>query len=350
MKGSKAKIIINVVTLAGLALLILFSREQIGEAFNELKDLSVGFLLLLIPLQILYFIAVARMYYSYFQATNSLENLTIKDMYRVSLELNFVNHVFPSGGVSGFSFLGYRLQRYGIPVASSTLAQVVRYFLTFLSFLILLAVGSVFLALGHQVNGIVILVSSAVFFITVFGTLTVTYLISDEKRIQAFTSFLPRAINQIVSKLGIHKKGDDIINVARVERVFSELHKDYEYIKTDYRKLKMPFIYGLLTNIFEVATIYVVYLAFGEAVNPGAVILAYAVANFAGLVAILPGGVGIYEALMVYVAGASGIPRGLAISATLVFRVLKLLVLVPIGGVLYYTALNKKRTKDNEPD
>ena len=36
--------------------------------------------------------------------------------------------------------------------------------------------------------------------------------------------------------------------------------------------------------------LYLVFVAFGFWVNPGAVILAYAVANFMGLVSILPGG------------------------------------------------------------
>jgi uncharacterized membrane protein YbhN (UPF0104 family) len=47
-------------------------------------------------------------------------------------------------------------------------------------------------------------------------------------------------------------------------------------------------------------------------VNPGAIILAYAVANFAGLISILPAGVGIYEALMSAVLAATGIPAGVS--------------------------------------
>lgn len=344
MKGSKIRIWINVLTFVGLVLLVVFSWGQITEALSKLKELSVGFLLLIIPVQVLSYMAVAHIYHSYFKATNSVHDLTLKDMYRISLELNFVNHVFPSGGVSGFSFLGLRLQKFGIPVATSTLAQIIRYFLTFLSFLVLLATGTIFLALGDKVNGIVILISSAVFFMTVFGTAVAVYIISNEKRIKSFTSFLPRALNMVMRKIRPNSSKLKI-NVDRIERVFGELHQDYLYLKRDYRKLKMPFVYALATNFFEVLTVYVVFIAFGEAVNPGAVILAYAVANFAGLVAILPGGVGIYESLMVSVASASGIPRGLAISATLVYRVFMMAVFVPIGWLLYHLAVNNRQIK-----
>ncbi len=36
--------------------------------------------------------------------------LSYKFLYKTSLELNFVNHVFPSGGVTGISYFGVRLR------------------------------------------------------------------------------------------------------------------------------------------------------------------------------------------------------------------------------------------------
>jgi uncharacterized membrane protein YbhN (UPF0104 family) len=44
----------------------------------------------------------------------------------------------------------------------------------------------------------------------------------------------------------------------------------------------MPLFYTTVSNITEVAAVYAVYVAFGHFVNIGAIILAYAVANFAG--------------------------------------------------------------------
>ena len=63
------------------------------------------------------------------------------------------------------------------------------------------------------------------------------------------------------------------------------------HIRRNLGILRMPLLYALLANVTEIMAIYVVYLAFGATVNPGAVILAYAIANFAGLVSVLPGGV-----------------------------------------------------------
>ena len=341
MLTAKVKFWVNIITFLALALLIAVSWSTIVEAFGKLSDLSLGLLLLQFPVQLLSYNAVAMMYYSYFKNTGHLGKLQIKDMYKISLELNFINSVFPSGGVSGFSYLSLRLRPYGVSVATSTLAQMIRFLLTFVSFLIVLGIGLVFLAAGNQANGLVILIGSSVFFMIVSGVLLAGFIISDEQRIKSFVAFLPKLINFVGRRL--HSAKADLIDLKRVERGLEELHQRYVELRKDVGKLKAPFVYALATNVLELSTIYLVYVAFGEPVNPGAVILAYAVANFAGLVAILPGGVGVYEGLMASVLTASGVERGLAISATLVYRVINLLIFVPIGFVLYQAALNKRQ-------
>ena len=46
---------------------------------------------------------------------------------RIALELNLVNHIFPSGGVSGISYTSWRMHKLGVSSARSTFAQVIRY-------------------------------------------------------------------------------------------------------------------------------------------------------------------------------------------------------------------------------
>jgi hypothetical protein len=123
-----------------------------------------------------------------------------------------------------------------------------------------------------------------------------------------------------------------------------ELYACYHEIEQDIRRLKAPFWYALLANITEVAAIYVVYIAFGRWVNVGAIILAYAVANFAGLVSVLPGGVGIYEALMTAVLATTGVSAVLSLPVTVMYRVINTLVQVPPGCYLYERTLGRSKT------
>jgi uncharacterized protein (TIRG00374 family) len=332
---------INVFTIGALLFLVIISRSAVVAAFKKLGQLNAAALLLMIPLQTFNYYAVARLYKDYFKSQG--EDLKLSTMYSITLELNFVNHVFPSGGVSGFSYLSLRLKQSGISTAKSTLAQIVRFALTFISFLALLFVGMLVLALRRHTSPLTILISSTIAFMTLFGVIVGIYIISDEHRIKGFTGWLPKALNRIIGVFRRHKR--ETINIEKVERTMEDLHRDYMLLSQDWRSLKKPLLWALVVNVTDVATIYAVYLAFGTFVNPGALIIAYAVANFAGLVAILPGGVGIYEGLMTATLASAGVDKALALSATVVYRVLNMIYALPIGYYLYHRALKHSDTQ-----
>jgi uncharacterized protein (TIRG00374 family) len=342
MLSKRVKIIINIVTIGALGILFYITWPQIQEGLREIGGAKWSIIALMIPLQIFNFYAVGMIYFSYLD-NHKYKKITKKNMLKVALELNFVNNVFPSGGVAGFTYLGYRFKHYDIPVARTTLAQTLRFALTFLSFIILLFIGLFMLSFGESINGVTLFIGLTIAFITLFGTALGVFIVSDQKRITAFTAFLPKLINGIFKLFNRRK---DTINVANIERLFIDLHKDYAELMRDGKRLKNPFLWALAVNVSEVLTIYLAYLALGHAVNPGAVILAYSVASFAGLISILPGGIGVYEALMTTTLTAAGVPKELALSATLIYRIFTMLVFVPIGFVLYQNALKKGEAKE----
>lgn len=341
MLSRKAKIIINVVTITALLVLIVVSWDQIRAGLEEIEGAKWSIIALMIPMQITNYYAVGRLYHDYF-AAKGLRVGTHRDMFKVALELNFVNHVFPSGGVAGFSYLGVRMKHFGVPVAQTTLAQAVRFVLTFISFLILLFLGLFLLSFSNQAGGLVLFIGLSIAFMTLFGTLVGVYIVSDVGRIKSFTAFLPRAVNMLVRPF---TRKRNLIDVDRIEALFADLHDDYMRISRERRILRRPFMWALVVNMTEVATAYLAYLALGQAVNPGAVILAYSVASFAGLVSILPGGIGVYETLMTATLTSAGVPKAWALSATLIYRIFCMVVFVPVGFVLYQLALRKGETE-----
>lgn len=335
----------NIFTFIALALLVYFARDQITAAFSNLKSLNFYFLILIIPLQLFNYFATAKFYQN--QLKNLGEKVSTKLLYRIALEMNFINNVFPSGGVSGFGYLGLRLRKQGIPGSKSTLLQITRHALTFLSFITYLIIALFMLAAFGQASRMTVFTITSVVFLIIIGAGALVYLISSEERIKRFTIFLPQILNKVISKFRRSKKRT--INIARIEKLFVDLHSDYKTISKDFRILKKPFIWTLLMNASELATIYVVYLAFSEIVNPGAIIVAYAVANMAGLLSVLPGGVGVYEGLMTAVMASAGVNKGLALSATVTYRILNMSIFLPIGYVLY-TLAQRESMEDPEID
>ncbi|MCY3804629.1 MAG: lysylphosphatidylglycerol synthase transmembrane domain-containing protein [Candidatus Saccharibacteria bacterium] len=337
---SKIKLIVNLLIFGALILLILLAWSDILEAFNKVTELMWWILILAIPLQFLVVVSVAHLYFSYFKSLAILGQLKLLELYKIATELQFINIALPSGGVAGFTYLSLRLQPAGINIAASTLAQVVRFATTFVSFLVFLGLGLLLLAITGKAGGLVILVGSSIFSLTLFGVAIFVFLVSDQQRIQGFISWLPKTINHLSALLPYKTRGKELINMTKVERVLKEFHLGYKELHRNFKALKMPFLWALAVNLFDLLTLYVIFLAFGVAINPGAIILAYAIANFAGLVVILPGGAGVYEALMVSILAIAGVEdRALTLSATLIYRIGKLVLLAPFGLWFYHQAL-----------
>ncbi|MFZ1683179.1 MAG: lysylphosphatidylglycerol synthase transmembrane domain-containing protein, partial [Candidatus Zixiibacteriota bacterium] len=265
MKLKSIKFWLNVVTIGALVLLIIFARKQVGDAFKTFADLNMLWMLLVIPLQLLNHFSVAKFYQSYLKTLG--EHIKTRELFKVSLEMNFVNNVFPSGGVSGFGYLGIRLKKLGVRGSKSTLVQTSRHILTFLSIILFLIIGMMFLSIFGTTSRLVILIASSLTSFIIFMTLALMYIVSDEKRIKQATVALPKLLNSI---FGIfHKKKKQIINVDKVEGLFGELHQDYLHVRRNWKDLRHPLKWTIFMNLTEILTIFVVYLAFGELVNPG---------------------------------------------------------------------------------
>jgi uncharacterized protein (TIRG00374 family) len=329
------KLILNIVTILALVGLVYALRDEILTTIENVGRVNTWALALMLPIEFLNYDAYARMYRSFFGILG--DKVTYKEMMKVSLELNLVNHIFPSGGVSGFSYFGLRLKKIGISSGKATLVQTMRFIFLFLSFEILLVVGLLSLAIGGSANNLTILVAASLSTLLIVGTALLAFIIGSKQRIRNFFTFFTKAINRAVK--AIFKGNREIIETARVENMLNDLHENYLVLKSDYSRLKQPFFNAFMANLTEILAVYVVYVAFGHWINPGAIILAYALANFAGLISVLPGGIGIYEAIMTAVLAVAGVPASVSIPVTVMYRVINITIQVIPGYYFYHKAL-----------
>lgn len=340
------KLLLNIVTLAFLAILIYATREQLGATISNLGKVNAWALLLIVPVELANYHAQTRLYQSLFTLVGN--RLDYKFLFRTSLELNFVNHVFPSGGVTGISYFGLRMRDgKALTGGKATLVQVMKLALLFLSFEILILFGLICLSAMGRVNNLTILVAASLSTLLVVGTFIFAYIVGSKQRINAFFLNLTKVLNRLIEL--VRPAHPETINISRARQLFDDFHDNYQAIKTNYQKLRRPFLWALLANTTEVMALYVVFIAFGHPVNLGAVILAYAVANFAGLVSVLPGGVGIYEALMTAVLATAGVPAGVSLPVIVMFRVLSTLIQIPPGYYFYHKTLQQGQQPPGAP-
>jgi uncharacterized protein (TIRG00374 family) len=205
------------------------------------------------------------------------------------------------------------------------------------------------LTIMGNVGNLTVLVAGVISTLLLVGTLGFAYVVGSRRRINNFFTAATRLINRFIHLFRPYHP--ETISIEQARGVFDDFHDNYQAIKGSYHQLVRPFWYALLANITEVAAVYIVYIAFGHLVNVGAVILAYAVANFAGLISVVPGGIGIYEALMTAVLASAGISPAVSLPVTITYRVINTLVQLPPGYYFYHKALSRQEAPElhNEP-
>jgi uncharacterized protein (TIRG00374 family) len=293
----------------------------------------------MIPVQVLSYYFSGGIMFSYLKNKGNLDKLTHRQMTRISLEINFVNHIIPSGGAVGFSYLAYELKRHGVSISRSTIAQVVKHVLMFASFIMLLIISVIVLAIDQQVGRYVFVSTAILTVLAIAATALVIYLFSDNKRLQKLSGRIRRIINSTVNFVTRGKK-PKLIDKKTIDNFFEEMHHDYLAIKRDKKTLYSPFVWSILANVLDVALLWIAFWSFGVALNPAVLFIAFGVSSIAGAVTVTPGGAGVYEAVMIAFLASAGVPQETAIAGTLLARVILLAGTIIFGYTFYQRTIN----------
>lgn len=332
--------VLSVITLLLLAVVLFTARHSLVHAWHLLSQVNILILLLVVPIVMISYFAVGEMIFSYLRQKHLISHVNPVTLMRVSLELNFVNHILPSGGASGVAYLNWRMGKFGVSVARATMAQAVRYVAGFASATVMLIGGLLWVTVDGTVNRWIILMSAGLIIVMMGGTFLLYFAVSNKSRIERYASWLTRAANSVVRRMTFGRKSQ-VLNYNRVRAYFSELHEDYIELNRDKRLLLQPFLWGILYVCMDIAMFWVTFLALGTHVNPATILIAYHVASLAGFLVITPGGVGAYEAIMVMVIVMSGVGKGAAIAGVVLSRTIILLVTIVVGYIFYQETIVK---------
>ena len=325
---------LTIITLVLLVVVIIVAWPEIVEAWGLLSQVNAWILLLLIPVQFFSYYATGGMIFSYLRSKGNLEDMSRWSMTRLALELNFVNHILPSGGAAGFSYLAWILKKHKVSVSRSTMAQIIRFVLTFASFIALLIISIILLTFSHKIEAITIIIGLALTVAAVVGTWVGVWLIKSNARLRSFSAWLTIKINTFVRWITRGKKRKAVKEELFLE-FFDGLHDDYLAIRRERKILVRPFIWAAVANILDVALLWIAFWSLGFPLDPALLFIAFGVASIAGAVSVTPGGAGVYEAVMVAFLAASGVTPDVAIAGTLLARVTLLAGTILFGYVFY---------------
>ena len=338
-----ARQILSIVTFILVAIVVWNARHELASAVDYLANTNILIILLLIPEQLLMYYSAGQMFFSFMAAKKDAKKISNWQLMRISLELNFVNHAVPSGGVSGLGYIAWRLKPYGATPGQTSFMYVLRYAITTFAnqAQTLIAILAIVLMGGATSANKNVLITVGVISVIVINMVIWGIWIAGKKKILDWLAErVKKFVNWFVSVVTFgHKR--NVLKDEKVKKFCDEVTADYEEAKRNKKMLKKPIIWGFVYSFLEVATYWVIAISMGHPELLPQIMVAEAVGSVLGAVIPTPGGAGGYEVSMAAVMWGLGVDLGLATAVVVTTRVIILVGTIVSGYGFYQHAISK---------
>jgi uncharacterized protein (TIRG00374 family) len=309
------------ITLLLLALVVeyLVVPELVGASHHLflLSQLKVGWLIAGIVLE-----AIALLAYSLLTKVLLPEDAPgLWTLLRIDLAGNAVSHIFP-GGSAASAGLGYRLTTsFGIKGRTAAFAMATQGMGSAVVLNVLLwcaLVISIPLAGFHPIYVVVALIGMIA--IAAIAALVYAFTRGEER-----AAFLVRAVGSHVPFVG----------AARLERLVRHLGASLRHLARRPDLLRRAILWAALNWLLDAASLWAFMAALGKIVDPVELFAAYGIANVLAVIPIVPGGLGIIDAVAPVLLVSSGVTRSLATLAVIGWRFVNFWLPIPLGAASY---------------
>lgn len=329
-KVSFGRFLFYFVTLA--VLLIIYFR------FSELK--LIGSLFAGSNLIWLLAIIFAQLSVYYFQALNYRDVLRIKDMevrvgelYPMSFVVQFFNQALPSVGLSGQVFFVQYLKRYGLAVDEG----IGRAFLEIMT--LWMAMGSFFITSSIMVfqGGAIANVPELRYVIYFFAFLAVIavslFFIAQRRRRSKISKWVVDWLHRHFE----NKKGKNHEVSNHMEMAYRQFKDSFNFglLKKKAKAFWMAYFWQCMIIMANIVTLYLISFAIGHPIGFRLAFIVFSLVKFIGMIAFIPGAIGIFEGSMTLILISFGLAAGPALAMTLLLRAFTFWFPMPIGWALY---------------
>ena len=235
-----------------------------------------------------------------------------------------ISHVLPGGSAAGTVVNVRTMEREGVSARRTGLALVLVNILSALGLALVFLAGIVYsLSKQHIPAGYV---AAAIIVLPIIaGLVGVAFLLAFRRELGA------RAMLRIASLLHRFIRR---IDPEALERAAEQLADEARSALSG-RRFVTVMVLALANWLFDVAVLYLFFLALGHHQHFGALLVAYSVANLAAAIPLTPAGLGFVEATLIGVSVAFGAPRQIAVVAVLGYRLVNFWLPLPVGLAAY---------------
>jgi glycosyltransferase 2 family protein len=322
------KFFVIIILFMGIAV-IAISFSEIETIIITLQHAHLGYFILAILIQIIWFITMGRMYQSIYHLLGIDES--ILTLSRIATAANFINVVAPTAGVGGIALFASEARRRGHPAGKVTVAAALFLLLDQAAFLCVLSVGLIVLVRRNNLTGGEI---SASFFLLVTAIIYafVLYLgYRSEEKLGNLLARIARAINRVVN---IFRK-EQYLSETRAHGFAHEVSEGFSGLTEQPTSLVRPVLWGILGKVLLMCVLICAFLSFEVHFTGGTIIAGFSIAYLFLIVSPTPSGIGIVEGLMPLALTSLGVDWSQAVLITLTYRTVTFWVPFGIGAVAF---------------
>lgn len=330
----KYKTIIPFIT--GLILILIFIHfVGYDEFINLLKNSNPIYLLIALVFQLLHLFFEA--YKWKFILESLKESVSIKNVFVATMVGIFFNNVTPGAKTGGEPMKTYLISREEniSPVESVFATVTVDRFVEALPFFVLAIFSILYINIFYGVGWAITSVLSFVVIIYVFLLLIATYICFNKNAGEKFVFKILRFVGRFSKRIA---KYEDLA-VSMVEN----FHQQFQIIIKSRKTLFKSIGASILVWTFWILRTYFVFLALGNPLNPMLVALVATITVLMGLIPLLPGGLGVMEITMTVLYSSLRVGTNVALTATILDRILSFWFVIVFGGIIASYNLPKLR-------
>jgi uncharacterized protein (TIRG00374 family) len=125
------------------------------------------------------------------------------------------------------------------------------------------------------------------------------------------------------------------VNPETVAELLQKLADRVRVLLRDRALLRHAIIWAAANWLLDAASLWVFLFAFGRAVLPVDLLVAYGLANILAVIPLTPGGLGVVEGVLIPTLVGFHVPKTTAILGVIGWRLINFWLPIPVGGAAY---------------
>jgi len=307
--------------------LIITRFAEVSKLAQTLSSGNWGWVAGAAALQLAFYIVYAGIYEVAFATVQV--HATIRELLPVLFSAVFVNVAVPTGGASGVALFIDDAARHHQSPARAAAGVLLVLTVDFTAFTVLLGLGLAHLALSGVLRTYDLI--AAVILLGIIMGLAIALLLGlwRSSLLLHMLLWVQRLVNRI---MGWFKRGP-VIHEDWAAKHAMDFSAASIAIACNPWKLTRALIVALIAHGINLASIYLLFLAFYGPISPGTLIAGYAIGNLFWIVSITPQGVGVVEGVMTLAYTSLGIPVAQAAVVVLSYRGLAFWLPLIVGSI-----------------